>query len=183
MARVVSERADLLGPLAECFREHGYEGASLALIGEATGLGKGSLYHFFPGGKAEMMAAVLEDIAAWFEGHVFAPLESLPAATGIGAMCDAVVGYFESGRRICLVGVLALGDGRDAFADAVTTYFRRWVSSLRVSLERSGVPRALARDRAEATVLEIQGAIVLSRALQDAAVFRRAIAKVRRLTG
>ena len=51
MARTVAERSDVLPLLAEVFREHGYEGASLSLISKATGLGKGSLYHFFPGVK------------------------------------------------------------------------------------------------------------------------------------
>ena len=43
MAKPVSERADLVPLLGEVFRSHGYEGATLALISKATGLGKGSL--------------------------------------------------------------------------------------------------------------------------------------------
>jgi TetR/AcrR family transcriptional regulator, lmrAB and yxaGH operons repressor len=70
MARLVAERADTIAPLAEVFREHGYEGAGLALIGKATGLGKGSLYHFFPNGKEEMVRAVLGEIGQWFEDAV-----------------------------------------------------------------------------------------------------------------
>ena len=127
------------------------------------------------------MTAVLEEVAAWFEGLIFGPLGSTPTAVGIATMCDAVGEYFESGRRICLVGALALGDTRDVFAVEVATYFRRWVSTLRRSLERGGLSRARARERAEDAVTSIQGAIVLSRALDDATVFRRAIAKVRQL--
>lgn len=59
MKRVLTERADAVSALAEVFREHGFEGASLSLLSKATGLGKGSLYNFFPGGKEEMMEAVL----------------------------------------------------------------------------------------------------------------------------
>jgi AcrR family transcriptional regulator len=51
---MIAERSDTLPTLAEVFREHGYEDASLSLLSQATGLGKGSLYHFFPGGKEEM---------------------------------------------------------------------------------------------------------------------------------
>jgi hypothetical protein len=29
-------------------------------------LGKGSLYHFFPGGKEDMAKAVLDEVAVWF---------------------------------------------------------------------------------------------------------------------
>ena len=70
--RIVTERADAIPALAEAFRQHGFEGASLAVITKATGLGKGSLYNFFPGGKDEMMAAVLADVDRWFEAAVFA---------------------------------------------------------------------------------------------------------------
>lgn len=74
MARTVAERTDIIPVLAEIFREHGFEGASLSIIGEKTGLGKGSLYHFFPGGKEEMAAAVLHEIDTWFENNVYRPL-------------------------------------------------------------------------------------------------------------
>lgn len=183
MARVVAERADTLAALGEVFREHGYEGASLSLIGKATGLGKGSLYHFFPGGKEEMVAAVLAEIDAWFEANVFAPLRGEDAdGRAIDAMFDAVTEYFRSGRRVCLVGALALGDARDRFADAVGGYFTRWVEALGHALRRRGRDAAEARALAEAVVAGIQGAIVLARALDQPAVFARAVACLRART-
>ncbi len=66
MVRLVAELDDTLPALAEVFREHGYGATSPSLITAATGLGKGSLYHFFPGGKQEMASAVLADIEQWF---------------------------------------------------------------------------------------------------------------------
>ena len=117
MVRQVAERRDVIPVLAELFRENGYEATSLALIGAATGLGKGSLYHFFPGGKDEMARAVLADIDRWFETLIFQPLEQRPdPQAAISAMFDDVSAYFRSGRRVCLVGVLALGTVRDRFA-------------------------------------------------------------------
>ena len=67
MRRIAPDAENLLAVIAEVFRKHGYEGASLARIGQATGLGKGSLYNFFPCGKEEMAAGVLAHIVAWFE--------------------------------------------------------------------------------------------------------------------
>lgn len=180
MPRVVAQRADTLAPLAEVFREHGYEGASLALIGQATGLGKGSLYHFFPGGKDEMVAAVLAEIDGWFEANVYAPLRTDADTDGaISAMFEAVTEYFRSGRRVCLVGVLAVGNVRDRFAAAIAGYFARWVAALEMALRRQGREQAAARHLAEEVVLGIQGAIVLSRALDDPALFARAIERLR----
>ena len=113
------ERRDVLRALGEVFRAHGYEGASLTLITEATGLGKGSLYHLFPGGKEQMAAEVLADIDAWFELNIYAPLrEASDPARAIAAMIAGVDRYFHSGDRICLVGLVALGAARDTFAQA-----------------------------------------------------------------
>ena len=82
MAKTVSARADLLPLIAEVFRSHGYEGATLALIGKATGLGKGSLYHFFPGGKAQMAAEVLAEIDHWFEVNILRPAQVRRSGAG-----------------------------------------------------------------------------------------------------
>lgn len=179
MPRLVAEREDTLEALAGVFREHGYEGASLALISRATGLGKGSLYHFFPGGKAEMAEAVLADIDSWFEAHVFQPLKAADGPGAIAEMLAAVSDYFKGGRRVCLVGVLALGDARDRFSDPLRAYFARWVEALAVVLTRSGCSPAEAVALAEEAVAAIQGAIVLARALNRPAVFERAMIQLR----
>lgn len=181
MPKSVAERTDVLPALAECFREHGYEGATLALIGEATGLGKGSLYHFFPGGKEEMASVVLADVDAWFEQRVFAPLrDTEPPDRGVAAMFDAVETYFRSGRRVCLVGAFALGDARDRFARGVRGYFTRWIDALRLALLRAGWDAASSAALSEEVVAGIQGAIVLARALNDPKTFTRAIERFRR---
>ncbi|GJE55073.1 MULTISPECIES: TetR/AcrR family transcriptional regulator [Methylobacterium] len=174
MPRIVAERADILPALAEVFREHGYEGASLALIGQRTGLGKGSLYHFFPGGKEEMANAVLDEIDGWFETRIFRPLREEPdAAAAIRASLRDTDAYFRSGRRVCLVGVLALGDVRDRFAERIHSYFLAWRDALASALVRTGVAQEMAASLAEEAVAMIQGALVASRALQDSELFGR----------
>ncbi|TXN04662.1 MULTISPECIES: TetR/AcrR family transcriptional regulator [unclassified Methylobacterium] len=173
-------RSEILPALAEVFREHGYAGASLALIGKATGLGKGSLYHLFPGGKAEMAACVLAEIDAWFEANVYRPLrEADRPETAIWEMFASVQTYFRSGQRVCLVGVLALGSGRELFAEAVRSYFARWVAALADALLRAGHDAEASTALAEDVVAQIQGAIVLARALDEPAVFTRALAALR----
>ncbi|WP_042702758.1 TetR/AcrR family transcriptional regulator [Azospirillum sp. B506] len=180
MARMVAERSDAIASLAEVFREHGYEGASLALIGKATGLGKGSLYHFFPNGKEEMVQAVLAEIEQWFEDSVYSPLrDGTDADAAIAAMLDETTKYFRSGRRVCLVGALAVANTRDLFAQAIRGYFVAWVDALQSALVRQGREAEQARLLSEDAVLAIQGAIVLSRALDDPAVFQRAIDQLR----
>ncbi|KUM23462.1 TetR family transcriptional regulator [Mesorhizobium loti] len=184
MRRIAPDRDQLLGIVAEVFREHGYEGASLALIGEATGLGKGSLYHFFPGGKEEMARAVIAHIDGWFEDNVFAPLrDSTDPQAGIGHMFEATDGYFRSGRRVCLIGAFALDESRDLFAGQIRDYFGRWIMRLAEALARSGHRPGEASELAEETVAAIQGALTLARAANDLDVFSRALRRLRMRLG
>ena len=174
------DRVATLAAISRTFREHGYEGASLALITRATGLGKGSLYNAFPGGKEEMLASVLDDIDGWFEANVFARLRaSVGSGADMDGMFDAVDAYFRSGCRTCLVGALALTEGRDRFGSVVNAYFTRWIEALAGALERAGRTQAAAASLAEEVVSGIQGAIVLSRAVNDPAAFGRILAQLR----
>jgi AcrR family transcriptional regulator len=173
----MTERSAAIPALAEAFREHGFEGASLAQLCAATGLGKGSLYHFFPGGKDEMAAAVLADVDAWFTRAIFEPLRSAPPGDpgAISAMFDAVTDYFRSGRRVCLLGAFALGRERDRFADVIRAYFEQWITSLAAALRSPGQGGQAALATAIEVVAAIQGGIVLSRALRQPEIFLQVI--------
>lgn len=175
MARTVFEKDDVIPLLAEVFRALGYEGATLSAITARTGLSKGSLYHFFPGGKAEMAAAVLAHVDGWFEREIFLPLARDEPRAAIAHMWAASADYFRSGGRVCLVGAFALEETRDRFAAAIASYFRRWIDTLADAVRRAGVEEACARRLSEESVVGIQGALVLARALDDTAIFTRTL--------
>ncbi len=171
MPRMISTRADVVPLLADVFRSSGFAGASLSEISQATGLGKGSLYNFFPGGKEEMAEAVLLDVRGWFQARIFAPLKSAaPLDERLSLMFKNVIGYFESGHRICLVGAFSLGAERNKFEKQIRGYFVDWTEALRQAMEEGGHsdhPQELA----EEVVSGIQGALVLCRALNDPSRF------------
>ncbi len=181
MSREIAERDDVIPELGEIFREHGFSGASLSEITRRTGLGKGSLYHFFPGGKKEMAAAVLCNVATWFEVNIYSSLrESNEPDSGVKKMFEAVDRYFYSGKRICLVGAFALDDTRDQFADEVSAYFTAWTSALTAALKRNGLSAKEAKADAEYIVASIQGALVLSRSQDDPKVFSRILKRLQK---
>ena len=60
MAHPTLPREEVVDRLTRVFRREGYDGASLARLSEATGLGRSSLYHHFPRGKEDMADAVFE---------------------------------------------------------------------------------------------------------------------------
>ncbi|MFY9712444.1 MAG: TetR/AcrR family transcriptional regulator [Microbacterium sp.] len=177
MAKSPTNRQAVVPVLAEAFREHGYEGSSMAILQEATGLGRGSLYNFFPGGKEEMAAAVLADIDAWFRDRVFEPLragtDAASARQGVSSMFDEVDSYFRSGRRVCLQALFALGRERDLFETAVRDYFLEWVDSLAAALHTAGADEP--RSQAVQIVSCVQGGIALARALDDPSAFTSAL--------
>lgn len=182
MAKPSTTREAVIPLLAEAFREHGYEGASMAILQDATSLGRGSLYHFFPGGKEEMAAAVLADIQAWFDERIFAPLRATStsaedARQGIHTMFDEVRTYFRSGRRVCLPGAFAIGRERDRFDQAVRGYFTEWADALTAALYATGVPEP--RSRSLQLIATVQGGIILARALNDPDAFDAAINSAR----
>lgn len=176
----VTERAAAVPALAEVFVKHGFDGASLALISQSTGLGKGSLYNFFPGGKQEMASAVLAEAEDWFETNVFSPLRSLDPGSGIARMLEQTERYFSSGQRACVMGMFALSETRDLFAQQVQAYFGRWTEALTDALRRSGRLPHIARELAEYAVASLQGAVVLARAMNDPGVYARACRRVQR---
>jgi AcrR family transcriptional regulator len=116
----------------------------MSRITARTGLGKGSLYHFFPGGKEEMAAVVLADVDDWFERNIFAPLRDGEPAAAIASMWRDVDAYFQSGGRVCLVGAFALDGGSMPWhrlscdwVEAPSTRARRRKTSCSVSRARS----------------------------------------------
>ncbi|MHA6481744.1 TetR/AcrR family transcriptional regulator [Paenibacillus sp. strain BS8-2] len=178
MTRIVLEKADVIPKVAEVFRELGYEGASMSQITSRTGISKGSLYYFFPGGKAEMAADILQHIDTWFVENVFEPLEREEPVAAITAMWHEVNTYFRSGRRICLVGAFALDETRDRFAGAIRQYFKRWIDALCAALTRAGADASSAMALAEHVVVGIQGGLLLARALGDERIFDRTLSSL-----
>jgi AcrR family transcriptional regulator len=170
VARVQAERAEVVLALATAFRVHGYEGASLAAITSRTGLGKGSLYHFFPGGKEDMARAVLDEVDDWFRREVYEPLRAEgPRSERLAAMFAAVENYFASRHLVCLFAAFALGQERDRFAERIRAYFAEWVAALST---------VLPEDDATDTVATIQGALVLARAMDDPALFTHVLRRL-----
>jgi TetR/AcrR family transcriptional repressor of lmrAB and yxaGH operons len=180
MSKAVAERSDVIPALGEIFRECGFAGASLSEITVRTGLGKGSLYHFFPKGKAEMAEAVLDEIDLWFEENVYRPLrENKDSIAGIESMFDEVHRYFDSGNRICLVGAFALDNTRDQFSERVHSYFKAWIQALSKALKQCGFAQNEAKIVAEDVVGGIQGALVLARSQNDPKIFTRILKRLK----
>jgi AcrR family transcriptional regulator len=144
----------------------------MARIAEATGLGKASLYHYFPEGKQQMAAAVLEWAVQWFEKNVFAPLKSThPPRQRIVSMLDSLADYYALGQVACLTALFGMAAERELFAEALGGFYQRWLDALAQTLTDSGLARDIAQRRAYDALERIQGALVLARGMKDVRLF------------
>jgi TetR/AcrR family transcriptional repressor of lmrAB and yxaGH operons len=165
---------DLIGALTDVFRTHGYEGASLSQISEATGLEKASLYHRFPGGKEDMVAAVISHISRWFQDYVFKPLEaSGRPAQKVRLVAQRLRELYGEGRKSCILDTLSLPGGGPALRGAVRGALKAWLQAFSNIAREAGASGAEARQRAERAIIEIEGSLVLARALGDRKPFFR----------
>jgi TetR/AcrR family transcriptional regulator, lmrAB and yxaGH operons repressor len=171
--------------LLRLFRQFGYEGVTLSKISQATGLGKASLYHHFPGGKAEMAESALAQVNQWLETSI---LQSLVCAASLEenrktmpidtfqCMCKEVNHFFNEGKNSCLWAVLVLEQSSDdLFHAQISGAFSRWIEAIANVLIDAGLDETLAKQRGEDAIIAIQGALILSHGLKDFAPFERVL--------
>jgi len=63
MPAVPKHRRPIVDAAVTLFRRQGYAGTGLNDIVDASGAPKGSLYHYFPAGKASIAIAAVEEAA------------------------------------------------------------------------------------------------------------------------
>jgi AcrR family transcriptional regulator len=188
MPRVIvkaeSPRQRMIESAALLMRERGVEATSFSEVLSRSGAPRGSIYHHFPGGKAQLieeatryageftaagLAAALADQDPVAAVRMFARFwRRILRDSDFSAGCPVVAASLEGGRS---------GGARDAAADA----FARWEELLATALEGQGVPRERAHSLATLTITSIEGAIVVSRAQRSLAPLERVAEEVERL--
>lgn len=179
MPAALHTRDEVVDRLLMTFRNSGYDGASLADISAATGLGRSSLYHHFPGGKEEMAAAVFDRIDAWLDARVVGPLqgEGTPMER-LDRMIEALDEFYDGGRERCILGAFIVGQSGQLFSARLVAIFERWIGALGVIAREAGASAKDGRRRAEAAVMAVQGAVVLASAFNDPKLFKSMLAEL-----
>jgi len=161
------------------FREAGYDGASLEALAAAAGLTRGTLYHHFPKGKAQMADAVLTRAGTALTQHILTPLRSGgDTVTIINSMLDGVLKYYGGDPPVCLMNALTLGEGRVLFGAKVEAAVNAWHKMIVDVLVRGGISKKEANCEAIDLLASIQGALILSRVAGSRRVFEDAIGRL-----
>ena len=176
MSRALLTREEMIEKLVDVFYEYGYDGATLAVISSATGLGKASLYHHFPRGKEQMAEAVLQHSDRWGAEHIGALLErELPPEEKIRGMFAAIDEVHTRTHQLTLMNVFTYGAARQVFGPQIAARVRAGLADLATLLAACGIDKRTATARALDAYIQIEGAMVLARTLDDMKLFRAVV--------
>lgn len=171
---------ELIISLAKIFRSQGYEGTSLKDLSDITSLKKASLYHRFPNGKKEMAEAVLNHMGKWVADNIFNILnkEGDSAEDRLKNGILQIGKLYNGGMDSCIFRALSMQIGMDLFGQSITDGMNEWLKAFKnfgLSIKLSD---HLAEEKAMQTLIDIQGSLILSRALQDARIFESTLKKI-----
>ena len=162
-------RARMVQSAAVLFGERGFAGAGLRDVVARSSAPRGSIYHYFPGGKAQLAqeaARLVADAAA-------APAESTPDP--IAALHAYLDGWrtaledsdFRAGS--VLAAVATAPEDAEGTREAAAAAYARWNDALTAALREAGVRRKRAARLSTVAVAAIEGAVVMCRARRDTA--------------
>jgi AcrR family transcriptional regulator len=169
--------------LSDIFRRKGYDGASYSDLMKATGLVKASLYHRFPGGKSEMVDAILSEVDREFSEYVVKPaFEAGAALDRARKIARRLREFYKSGQRWCLLDTVTLAESPSTREHARRS-MEFWIDAFARLGRDAGLSPAIARRRSQEAVAAIEGGLVVSRVLGDRRPFLRSLATLpKRLT-
>ena len=173
MRPVSIEDIPLVDGLSKVISRYGFEGASLSLLSEAVGLKRASLYHRFPGGKEQMLQAVLDRASERFDRMVAPAYEAGDPIERATLVANGIDDYYNGGEESCLIVALSLGN--EPRPSAAAPCLEEWANALANIAVDAGLPPDKAAERALDIVARIEGAVVISASTGDRGPFRRAI--------
>ncbi|MGE0044440.1 MAG: TetR/AcrR family transcriptional regulator [Hyphomonadaceae bacterium] len=178
-AKRAPTRERLIEAAKALFQARGYHGVGLAEILAAADAPKGSLYHHFPGGKDELAAAAVGEIAADVKGYILAKRDAgLPGPAIVQALAKTMAAWMARGgfRQSPLIAALSHAADADTpkLAGAVIEAYSSWRAALSEAFAADGHRPQAAQDLANAALASLEGAAALARAARSGAPLLRA---------
>ena len=163
-------------------REHGYAGTSMQDLLRETGVSSSSMYHFFPGGKEELVADAVRRAGLEAAGQITDVLDRHDVADAIGVIFDAAAAEMEgNGYSLgCPIGVPATEAPADSTAirEAVADVFTAWADAYAAALRDAGHDDHRATALGRFIVAAYEGSVTLARATRSVAPYQDAKAFV-----
>ena len=171
-----ASKEEIVDRLFAVFRDRGFDGASLADLSRATGLGKSSLYHHFPRGKEQMAEAVLARATGLIDLAILEEARSgMPLKVRLRKIVTSLEQIYSGGRTPCVLGQLATAAIGSTARKHLRQAFEHWIRAVAELAGEAGMPAGRAKKFAEDWVASLQGSLILQAATGDAGPFERAL--------
>ena len=175
MAVPRGHRQEIVRSAALLFRRQGYAATGTSQILAVSGAPRGSLYHYFPQGKEQIAAAAVEHASDLVAATLSRLIEQAPTpGAALREYGRLLSGWLQdSGYRDgCPITttLLELAPDSPGVTAAGQRAFGEWSGLFERALLASGADAAAARRLATLAVAALEGALVLARVQQDAAV-------------
>jgi AcrR family transcriptional regulator len=169
---MVSTRERMVVSAALLIRERGAHPTAIADILEHSGAPRGSAYHYFPGGRMQLLCEAIDYAAEYVASRI------ANAERGVDALDVLVENYreelvgsdYRAGCPVVAVTVEA-GDPDKAnnapVIERAAAAFARWTALITDRLVADGVDASRAEELAMLMTTAIEGAIVVARASHD----------------
>ena len=170
-------RGRLIAAAARLFQEKGYAATGLSEILTVAGAPKGSLYHFFPGGKSDLASAAMIAAGEAITAELHRCMKrSDTAAQAVQAYADQLAMWLEQSQflRGCPVATVALEEapGDTPVANAARDALVGAQETLAAFLSDNGLDPQRAGELATHTMAALEGALILARITKDASPVR-----------
>lgn len=156
---------------AALLREYGANATSIDRVLAHSGAPRGSVYHHFPGGRAQLIEEAVALAGAFISGLIETatqaddPLEAVDAFFALWR--DRLIGSeFRAGCPIVAVAV-ETNDDAPQLIRAAAAVFARWRDALGAMLVRHGLPAERSRRLAGFIIASVEGAVIMCRAEQS----------------
>lgn len=162
-----SPRQRMIESTIELVGEHGVERTSFTQVVAHSGAPRGSIYHHFPGGKAELIEEAVRLGGGIVTTGLEAALENddpVAAVDGVADLWRTVLRDSDYAVGCPLAAVTVEGQRTPEARQAAGEAFETWKRLHAQILQRAGVPQKRARSIAELLVASIEGAVILARA-------------------
>lgn len=170
---MVSTKDRILEASSELFRRQGYSATGVKQIVAAASAPFGSIYHFFPGGKAELGEDVIRRGGAHYGQLIdvfFAPEPDPVKATQAFFSAAAQTLRDTNYADACPIATVALevASTNEALRRATADVFDSWTARTAEYLTRTGISSGTAKDVAVVVIALLEGAFILARASRNA---------------
>jgi AcrR family transcriptional regulator len=170
---MASPRERMVISAALLIRERGAHPTAIADVLEHSGAPRGSAYHYFPGGRTQLLCEAIDYAGEYIAARI------ADAKSGLDVLDDLIAHYrrqlarseYRAGCPVVAVAVEAGDPDRQDQAtpviDRAAAAFARWTDLIAQRLVADGVSASRAEQLAMLSTTAIEGAIVVARASRD----------------